>query len=295
MLRTTNINKSIRVSAVAFALAATIASPTFAQEPDPTDAASVALIETVLNSMGVLVDTFGCNTLATINYSGRITPGEGWAARVQGLWGDTILDLNYFSRSLDGFYYDIGGGGSFGTSPWAVDSAHAAFANSPPFVRQIGLGDARILFIGNNPDWHWWKRFQRLPDGRVIDWGAFTITRGGIPQMTYVQGSYAAPRLPGQPSPHAIHATGDWQTTCEFLLQGTTTEDSAGSDLSGTVTLGLKGRQPPCPGGSFDRVVGTTTECPNHRLIWVNTVQWICPPDGHTETNVEREETDTPC
>jgi hypothetical protein len=296
MFRSTNINKtSIRVTAVVFALAATIASSTFGQEPDPTDAASVALLETVVNSLGVLVDSFGCNTQAAFNYNGRITPGEGWTAHVQGLWGDTTLALNYFSRSSDGLHYDIGGGGFFGTLPWATDSAQAAFADSPPFVRQIGLGDARILFAGNNPDWHWWKRFQRLPDGRVIDWGAFEITRGGTPRMTYVQSSYTAPRIPGQPSPHAVYATGDWQTTCEFLVQGTTTEGPSGSDISGTVTLGVQGRQPPCPGGVFSRIVGTTTECPNHRLIWVNTLQWYCPPDNHVETSVERVETDTPC
>ncbi len=170
MLRSTRMNKtSIHVSAVVFALSATMASSTFGQEPDPTDAASVALIETVANSLGVLVDTFGCNTQALINYNGRITPAEGWTVRVQGLWGDTILGLNYFSRSADGFYYDIGGGGFFGSLPWLVDSAQANFSDSPPFVRQIGLGDARVLFAGNNPDWHWWKRFARLPDGRVID------------------------------------------------------------------------------------------------------------------------------
>ena len=296
MLRTTNINTtSIRVSTVVFALTATMASSTFAQEPDPTDAASVALIETVANSLGVLVDSFGCNSQALVNYNGRITPGEGWTAQVQGLWGDTILALNYFSRSSDGFYYDIGGGGFFGTLPWLVDSAQAAFANSPPFVRQIGLGDARVLFAGNSPDWHWWKRFQRLPDGRVIDWGAFEITRDGTPRMTYVQRSYALPRVPGQPSPDAIYATGDSQTTCEFLLQGTTTEGPSGSDLSGTVTLGVQGRQPPCPDGVFSRIVGTTTDCPNHLLIWVNTLEWYCPADYHVETSVERVATTTPC
>ena len=71
MLRSTRMNKtSIHVSAVVFALSATMASSTFGQEPDPTDAASVALIETVANSLGVLVDTFGCNTQALINYNG---------------------------------------------------------------------------------------------------------------------------------------------------------------------------------------------------------------------------------
>ncbi len=113
--------------------------------------------------------------------------------------------------------------------------------------------------------------------------------------MTYVQRSYAVPRVPGQPSPHAIYATGDSQTTCGFLVQGTTTEDPSGSDISGAVTLGVQGRQSPCPGGVYSRIVGTTTECPNHRLIWVNTHEWYCPPDYHTETSVERVATDTPC
>src|SRR5260370_9564261 len=103
----------IKGSAIVFALSAMMASPIFAQDPDPTDAASVALIETVANSLGILVDNFGCNTQALINYSGRITPGEGWAAQVQGLWGDTTLGLSYFSRTSHGFYYDVGGGGSF--------------------------------------------------------------------------------------------------------------------------------------------------------------------------------------
>src|SRR5262249_22620532 len=130
-----------------------------------------------------------------------------------------------------------------------------------------------VLFIGNNPDWHWWKRFVRLPDGTVIDWGAFTITRDGRPRMTYVQRSYSVPRAPGQPSPHVIYATGDSQTTCEFLLEGTTTEGPSGSDLSGIVTLNVNGRQAPCSGGIFSRIVGTTTECPAHQVVFVNTLE----------------------
>ena len=228
--RVTNRNKVGRLGLLAVAMTATLGVSAFAQDPGPIEESSIAVIESVLSSAGVLVDNFGCNTQAIINYSGRITLGEGWSAQMQGLWGDTSLTLNYFSNSPDGYHFNVGGGGNFGSLPWTIDTAQAAFANVPPQTRQIGLGDAKVLFIGNNPDWHWWKRFVRLPDGSVIDWGAFTITRDGIPQMTYVQRSYSAPRNPGEPGPHAIYATADWQTACEFRLDGTTTESPSGAD-----------------------------------------------------------------
>ncbi|HTD37833.1 MAG TPA: hypothetical protein VK669_09990 [Candidatus Limnocylindrales bacterium] len=53
--------------------------------------------------------------------------------------------------------------------------------------------------------------------------------------------------------------------------------------------------QPPCKGGVHDRMVGTTTECVDHKVVYVETHQWICPPDNHTETSVFRRRTNTPC
>jgi hypothetical protein len=52
---------------------------------------------------------------------------------------------------------------------------------------------------------------------------------------------------------------------------------------------------PPCEGGILVRVVGTTTECTNHIVVFVDTVEWICPPDNHIVTTQERTPADAPC
>ena len=60
-------------------------------------------------------------------------------------------------------------------------------------------------------------------------------------------------------------------------------------------TVLKKKRKPPCEGAIFVRIVGTTTECVNHKVVFVDTLEWICPPDNHVETTVERTVTDSPC
>lgn len=52
---------------------------------------------------------------------------------------------------------------------------------------------------------------------------------------------------------------------------------------------------PPCEGAIHDRILGSTTECINHQVVFVETHQWVCPPDGHTETTVYRRHTIDPC
>ena len=50
----------------------------------------------------------------------------------------------------------------------------------------------------------------------------------------------------------------------------------------------------PCEGGVFIRIVATTSECVNHRVVLVNTVEWWCPP-GRYETSIWREQTESAC
>jgi len=51
----------------------------------------------------------------------------------------------------------------------------------------------------------------------------------------------------------------------------------------------------PCENAVFVRVVSSTTECVNHKVVYVDTLEWVCPPDNHIDTSVERTETEFPC
>ena len=63
----------------------------------------------------------------------------------------------------------------------------------------------------------------------------------------------------------------------------------------GTPANALDQAAPPCKDAVDMGIVATTTDCPNGKVVFVDTHKWWCPPDGHTETSVVRTETDSPC
>ncbi len=217
--------------AIVFAFAAAV--PAFAQEPimDEKEAGTAMLAETVASSVMVLVDNFGCDPMASVNYSGQVR-SDGWSVAIGGNYTGRPLALNYTASFFDVFF-DVSGSGSFGDMPWVVDSARAAFSNSREMVVFNAQGSiGGISFF----DWVWIKDWF-VVRGALLDDGRGVITILGRPIAKWYERSFLRRGIP--PFRHRLYKPRRIPRGCNMVVEGTGTPSGDALDINGAVTVSL--------------------------------------------------------
>lgn len=264
-----------------------------AQEPilDATAAGSAVLAETVVGSLALLADNVRCDPQAMVSYDGRVTVNEGWRAQLQGTYAASPLTFSYSSRAA-GAFFDTSGSGSLGDMPWTLDSDRSSL-NAGDATSAVLLQTALSRFSdAEQHGRHLQKRWAKAANAMLRALGTHTTTLNGIPIQMWQQDSvWPRATVPGQ---YALLLSQNAVTSCQILVQGTVTPNPGGADIVGSAAVSVQERTPPCPGAIFVRVVSTTTECVERKVIFVSTLEWMCS-DGTIQTTTERVQTETPC